>query len=59
MDWEEDREEYIESGKFKTPDEISRRILERAEARSSVAILYFCLLLFGVGILSLLLYFLV
>ena len=59
MDWKEDREEYMESGRFTSPDEISRKILERAEARSTVTLLYFCLLIFGVGILSLLLYFLV
>tara|TARA_Y100000004_G_scaffold196798_1_gene268115 strand:+ start:1515 stop:1694 length:180 start_codon:yes stop_codon:yes gene_type:complete len=59
MDWEKDREEYMESGRFTSPDEISRKILERAEARSTVTLLYLCLLIFAVGILSLVLYFLV
>ena len=59
MNWQEDREEYLSSGKFKTPDEISKRILDRAHTKSTEALLYLCLLLFGVGLLATLVYFLV
>ena len=59
MDLKEGKEQYMEFGRFTSSDEISRKILERAEARGTVTLFYFCLLIFGVGILSLVLYFLV
>jgi len=59
MNWEEDRKEYLSSGRFKSSDEISRKILERAEARSSTMLLYFCFLIFGIGLLCSLMYFLI
>jgi len=59
MNWQEDREEYLSCGKFKSPDEIQRRILDKAQTKSTEALLYLCLLLFGVGLLATLLYFLV
>ena len=59
MNWEEDRKEYLSSGKFKPPDEISKRILDSALTKSTEALLYLCLLLFGVGLLATLVYFLI
>ena len=58
MNWEEDREEYLSSGKFKSPDQMQRKILDRAQTKSAEALLYLCLLLFGVGFLVTLVYFL-
>ena len=59
MNWEEDREESFSSGRFKTPNDIQQKILERAQAKSTVALIYLGLFLFGVGLLATLVYFLV
>jgi len=59
MNWEEDREEYLLSGRFKSPDDIQKKILDKAQTKSTEALLYLCLLLFGVGLLATLVYFLV
>ena len=59
MNWEEDRQESFSSGRFKTPDEIQQRMLDRAQSQSTVALVYLGLLLFGIGLLSTLIYFLI
>ena len=59
MNWEEDREESFLSGRFKTPNDIQQKMLERAQAKSTVALIYLGLFLFGVGLLATLVYFLV
>ena len=59
MNWEEDREESFSSGRFKTPNDIQQRMLDRAQSQSTVALLYLGLFLFGVGLLATLVYFLV
>ena len=59
MNWEEDREESFSSGRFKTPDDIQQRMLDRAQSQSTVALVYLGLLLFGIGLLSTLIYFLI
>ena len=59
MNWEEDREESLLSGRFKTPNDIQQKMLERAQAKSTVALIYLGLFLFGVGLLATLAYFLV
>jgi|TARA_R100000152_G_C6750931_1_gene174599 hypothetical protein len=59
MNWEEDRQESFSSGRFKTPDDIQQRMLDRAQSQSTVALLYLGLLLFGIGLLSTLIYFLI
>ena len=59
MNWEEDREESFSSGRFKTPNDIQQRMLDKAQSQSTIALLYVGLLLFGVGLLATLVYFLV
>ena len=59
MNWEEDREESFSSGRFKTPNDIQQKMLERAQAKSTVALIYLGLFLLGVGLLATLAYFLV
>ena len=59
MNWEEDRQESFSSGRFKTPDDIKQRMLDRAQSQSTVALVYLGLLLFGIGLLSTLIYFLI
>ena len=59
MNWEEDRQESFSSGRFKTPDYIQQRMLDRAQSQSTVALVYLGLLLFGIGLLSTLIYFLI
>tara|TARA_B100001939_G_scaffold267709_1_gene235140 strand:+ start:1363 stop:1542 length:180 start_codon:yes stop_codon:yes gene_type:complete len=59
MNWEEDRTESFSSGKFRTPDEIQRKMLDRAQSQSTVALIYLGLFLFGIGLLTTLVYFLV
>jgi hypothetical protein len=59
MNWEEDREESFSSGRFKTSNDIQQKMLERAQAKSTVALIYLGLFLFGVGLLATLVYFLV
>ena len=59
MNWEEDRKESFSSGRFKTPNDIQQKMLERAQAKSTVALIYLGLFLFGVGLLATLVYFLV
>jgi hypothetical protein len=59
MNWEEDREESFSSGRFKTPNDIQQKMLERAQAKSTVALIYLGLFLFGIGLLTTLVYFLV
>ncbi len=59
MNWEEDRQESFSSGRFKTPDDIQQRMLDRAQSQSTVALVYLGLLLFGIGLLSTLIYFLI
>ena len=59
MNWEEDREESLLSGRFKTPNDIQQKMLERAQAKSTVALIYLGLFLFGIGLLATLVYFLV
>mgnify|MGYP003128602942 CR=1 FL=1 len=59
MNWEEDRQESFSSGRFKTPDDIQQRMLDRAQSQSTVVLLYLGLLLFGIGLLSTLIYFLI
>ena len=59
MNWEEDRQESFSSGRFKTPDDIQQRMLDRAQSQSTVALVYLGLLLFGNGLLSTLIYFLI
>ena len=59
MNWEEDRQESFSSGRFKTPDDIQQRMLDRAQSQSTVALLYLGLFLFGIGLLSTLIYFLI
>tara|TARA_R100001163_G_scaffold43522_1_gene32874 strand:- start:24 stop:203 length:180 start_codon:yes stop_codon:yes gene_type:complete len=59
MNWEEDREESFSSGRFKTPNDIQQRMLDKAQSQSTVALLYLGLFLFGVGLLATLVYFLV
>ena len=59
MNWEEDREESLLSGRFKTPNDIQQKMLERAQAKSTVALIYLGLFLFGIGLLTTLVYFLV
>tara|TARA_Y100000996_G_C22301941_1_gene552537 strand:+ start:280 stop:459 length:180 start_codon:yes stop_codon:yes gene_type:complete len=59
MNWEEDREESFSSGRFKTPNDIQQKMLDKAQSQSTVALLYLGLFLFGVGLLATLVYFLV
>ena len=59
MNWEEDREESFSSGRFKTPNDIQKKMLDKAQSQSTIALLYVGLLLFGVGLLATLVYFLV
>ena len=59
MNWQEDRDESFSSGRFKTPNDIQQKMLDRAQSQSTIALLYVGLLLFGVGLLATLLYFLV
>ena len=59
MNWEEDREESLSSGRFKTPNDIQQKMLERAQAKSTVALIYLGLFLFGIGLLTTLVYFFV
>ena len=59
MNWQEDRKESFSSGRFKTPNDIQQKMLERAQAKSTVALIYLGLFLFGVGLLTTLVYFLV
>ena len=59
MNWEEDRQESFSSGRFKTPDDIQQRMLDRAQSQSTVALVYLGLLLFGIGLLATLIYFLI
>ena len=59
MNWEEDREESFSSGRFKTPNDIQQRMLDKAQSQSTIALLYVGLLLFGVGLLATLVYFLI
>lgn len=59
MNWEEDREESFSSGRFKTPNDIQQKMLDRAQAKSTVVLLYLGIFLFGVGLLATLVYFLV
>ena len=59
MNWEEDREASFSSGRFKTPNDIQQRMLDKAQSQSTVALLYLGLFLFGVGLLATLVYFLV
>ena len=59
MNWEEDRDESLLSGRFKTPNDIQQKMLERAQAKSTVALIYLGLFLFGIGLLATLVYFLV
>ena len=59
MNWEEDRKESFSSGRFKTPNDIQQKILERAQAKSTVALIYLGLFLFGIGLLTTLVYFLI
>ena len=59
MNWEEDREESFSSGSFKTPNDIQQNMLDRAQAKSTTAQLYLGLFLFGIGLLTTLVYFLV
>tara|TARA_Y100000401_G_scaffold93976_1_gene80361 strand:- start:502 stop:681 length:180 start_codon:yes stop_codon:yes gene_type:complete len=59
MNWEEDRQESFSSGRFKTPDDIQQRMLDRAQSQSTVALVYLGLLLFGIGLLSTLICFLI
>ena len=59
MNWEEDREESFSSGRFKTPNDIQQKMLDKAQSQSTVALLYLGLFLFGVGLLAPLVYFLV
>ena len=59
MNWEEDREESFSSGIFKTPNDIQEKMLERAQAKSTVALIYLGLFLFGIGLLTTLVYFLI
>ena len=59
MNWQEDRKESFSSGRFKTPNDIQQKMLERAQAKSTVALIYLGLFLFGVGLLATLAYFLV
>jgi len=59
MNWKEDREESFLSGRFKTPNDIQQKMLDRAQSKSTVALLYLGLFLFGIGLLASLVYFLV
>ena len=59
MNWEEDREESFSLGRFKTPNDIQQKMLERAQAKSTVALIYLGLFLFGIGLLTTLVYFLI
>lgn len=59
MNWEEDRQESFSSGRFKTPNDIQQKMLDRAQSQSTVVLLYLGLLLFGIGLLSTLIYFLI
>ena len=59
MNWEEDREESFSSGRFKTPNDIQQKMLERAQAKSTTALIYLGIFLFGIGLLASLVYFLV
>jgi len=59
MNWQEDRDESFSSGRFKTPNDIQQKMLDRAQSQSTIALLYVGLLLFGVGLLATLVYFLV
>ena len=59
MNWEEDREESLSSGRFKTPNDSQQKMLERAQAKPTVALIYLGLFLFGIGLLTTLVYFLV
>ena len=59
MNWEEDREESFSSGRFKTPNDIQQKMLDRAQAKSTTALIYLGLFLFGIGLLASLVYFLV
>jgi len=59
MNWQEDRDESFSSGRFKTPNDIQQKMLDKAQSQSTIALLYVGLLLFGVGLLATLVYFLV
>jgi len=59
MNWEEDRKESFSSGRFKTPNDIQQKILDRAQSKSTIALLYLGLFLFAIGLLTTLVYFLV
>tara|TARA_A100001515_G_scaffold73326_1_gene58266 strand:+ start:68 stop:247 length:180 start_codon:yes stop_codon:yes gene_type:complete len=59
MNWEEDRQESFSSGRFRTPNDIQQKMLDRAQSQSTVVLLYLGLLLFGIGLLSTLIYFLI
>tara|TARA_Y100001934_G_scaffold256354_1_gene324277 strand:+ start:1890 stop:2069 length:180 start_codon:yes stop_codon:yes gene_type:complete len=59
MNWEEDREESFSSGRFKTPNDIQQKMLDRAQAKSTTALIYLGIFLFGIGLLASLVYFLV
>ena len=59
MNWEEDREESFLSGRFKTPNDIQQKMLDRAQAKSTTALIYLGIFLFGIGLLASLVYFLV
>tara|TARA_R100000005_G_C4927189_1_gene157767 strand:- start:313 stop:492 length:180 start_codon:yes stop_codon:yes gene_type:complete len=59
MNWQEDRDESFSSGRFKTPNDIQQKMLDRAQSQSTIALLYVGLFLFGVGLLATLAYFLV
>tara|TARA_R100000808_G_C2041429_1_gene80882 strand:- start:13 stop:192 length:180 start_codon:yes stop_codon:yes gene_type:complete len=59
MNWQEDRDESFSSGRFKTPNDIQQKMLDKAQAKSTAALIYLGIFLFGVGLLATLLYFLV
>tara|TARA_A100001391_G_scaffold199917_1_gene183683 strand:- start:611 stop:790 length:180 start_codon:yes stop_codon:yes gene_type:complete len=59
MNWQEDRKESFSSGRFKTPNDIQQKILDRAQSKSTIALLYLGLFLFAIGLLTTLVYFLV
>ena len=59
MNWEEDRQESFSSGRFRTPNDIQQKMLDRAQSQSTVVLLYLGLLLFGIRLLSTLIYFLI
>jgi hypothetical protein len=59
MNWQEDREESFSSGRFKTPNDIQQKMLDKAQAKSTAALIYLGLFLFGIGLLTTLVYFLI